>query len=213
MSASTSPVFARSPEYVFPTEAAPVGVVLPRASSSKPPGASAPSPAEKDIVIFPDALASCHPARSTVPNEIFFNSIHSAVADDGDPIHAISLKMICRVGADGAADGNAHGAAAGSGEEEDAGVNAVGVSDADADTTPGPASLFVAPAVLCGDADFFDETLAFAGDDADGAATGAPDAKSPALAVASSVGNGVESSARPFTCAALIPNAPLIAVG
>jgi hypothetical protein len=44
--------------------------------------------------------------------EIFFISIHSAMDDDGDPIHAISLKIIFRVVDDvGALAGKTHGAA------------------------------------------------------------------------------------------------------
>ena len=84
---------------------------MPRKSSSNPPGASAPSLSVKDIFIFPDASKSFHPERVTVAGEIFFISIHSAVDESDDPIHAISLRMIARVvdGA-GALIGKTHGA-------------------------------------------------------------------------------------------------------
>jgi hypothetical protein len=86
------------------------GVVVPRESSNNPPGASAPSPSIKDIFIFPDASKSCHPERLIAVDAIFFISIHSAVDESGDPIHAISLRMISRVvdGAEALA-GNTHG--------------------------------------------------------------------------------------------------------
>jgi hypothetical protein len=114
MSASVSPVFTRSPEYIFAAGAAAAEVVVPRESSSNPPGASAPSLPVKDIFIFPDASKSSHPERPTAPGEIFFISIHSAVDESGDPIHAISLKMISRVvDGTGALAGNMHGAAGG----------------------------------------------------------------------------------------------------
>jgi hypothetical protein len=88
------------------------GVVVPRESRSNPPGASAPSLSEKDIFIFPGASKSSHPERLTAAVEIFFISIHSAVDESDDPIHAISFKMISRVVDDADAfAGNIHGVA------------------------------------------------------------------------------------------------------
>jgi hypothetical protein len=98
MSASVSPVFTRSPEYIFVAEVAASSAIiaLPRESNRNPPGAIASS-AENVIFIFSDTLSSSHPESCISIEELFFSSIHSAEDDDGVPIHAISFKIIFRV--------------------------------------------------------------------------------------------------------------------
>ncbi len=99
INARSSPVLRRSPEYVFCATFPFTNVVLARARSNSP-FAGISSPALKRIFIFPDAFKISQPDRSISLPESFFISIHSPLLALGEPIHAISLKIIFLESAD-----------------------------------------------------------------------------------------------------------------